>query len=404
MSSSKSRKSLDPSMEDLPAHVMVDILSRLPVKTIIHCKCVCKKWLDLISESYFADHHLSRSPSGIMIYHNSNEVFRNAEEEQKTGYLRTGILRWVEVEDKLDHHYLHHDPIMSLDLNLAPIFQKSQILPVGSVNGLLCLWQFGPQHDKTYICNPITREYMILPKPQYYLQHNAHLVYCFGVAPLTNEYKVIRIFQGEKIPYFSSNSRPIISQAEVYTLGTGQWRSLGHVPYWLKGMYGPFLNGHAHWTVLDKDSSEKLCVFDFEKETFELFPSPPCEARDENLIFKSLGVLKGCLCRCESYDSQLVVWVMKEYGIKKSWRKEFVVMESENTDLDLLTLETVDLITGFKDGTVLMASYRDTLLVYCPRREIILDTEMFYRYFKGYTFRPSFRRLHNFENERVYMF
>lgn len=76
-------------------------------------------------------------------------------------------------------------------------------------------------------------------------------------------------------------------------------------------------------------------------------------------------------------------------------------MESENTDLDLLTLETVDLITGFKDGTVLMASYRDTLLVYCPRREIILDTEMFYRYFKGYTFRPSFRRLHNFANESL---
>ncbi|CAH1444715.1 unnamed protein product [Lactuca virosa] len=129
-------------MEDLPVPVMSDILSRLPVKTIIQCKCVCKKWLDLVSDSYFANLHLSRSPASLMIHH-SSEINE-----------RAGILKWVELENKVNHHNLQHDPAMSLDLNLAPIFQDAQILVVGSVNGLLCLWN-GLNSDNYFICNPV---------------------------------------------------------------------------------------------------------------------------------------------------------------------------------------------------------------------------------------------------------
>ncbi|CAH1444710.1 unnamed protein product [Lactuca virosa] len=199
-----------------------------------------------------------------------------------TGYHAAGILKWVEVEDELDHHHLHHDPVMSLDLTIAPIFHWSEILPVGSVNGLICLWQCGPQHDNTYICNPVTREYMILPMQQFYKNDIAIIVvYCFGVGSLTQEYKVIRIFQGEIPEDSTSPCRPSLLEAEVYTLGTGQWRSLGHVPYCLNGTYGPFLNGHTHWIAFDEDSPETLCAFDFDNETFEMFPSPPEAIEDE---------------------------------------------------------------------------------------------------------------------------
>ncbi|KAL4581432.1 hypothetical protein LXL04_017647 [Taraxacum kok-saghyz] len=384
-------------MEDLPAHIMVDILSKLPVKTIIHCKCVCKKWLDLVSDSYFANLHLSRSPTSLMVHHNS--------ENEMTGYHKPGILKWVEIKNELHHHMLHHDPLMSLDLNLAPIFQESQILLVGSVNGLLCLWQFGPESDNTYICNPITREYMILPRQQYYRQGYAIIVYCFGVSSRTHEYKVIRIFQGDIPPDSTSTSRPSFLEAEVNTLGTGQWRSLGHVPYWLVGFSGPFLNGHAHWIVIDKNSPEKLCAFDFDKETFELFPSPPVEIIQESGIhFSSLGVLNGCLCQSDTFDSQFTIWVMKEYGVKKSWRKEVVIKQSISPDLDWLMWEPVYLIEGLNDGTILMVYYEDKLLAYCPKSRTIEDTEVFDRYFSAMAYRPSFLRLQNFELERVHLF
>ena len=51
----------------LSADVMIDILSRFPLKTILSFRCVCKTWLRLISDKDFANPHLSRSPPGILI-------------------------------------------------------------------------------------------------------------------------------------------------------------------------------------------------------------------------------------------------------------------------------------------------------------------------------------------------
>ncbi|CAI9303939.1 unnamed protein product [Lactuca saligna] len=388
---------LDPSMEDLPVYITADILSRLPVKTIIHCKCVCKKWLDLVSDSYFANLHLQRSPSSLMIHHNP--------EKEIAIYYRTGILKWLEVEDELHHHHLHHDPVMSLDLNLAPIFQESQIHPVGSVDGLLCLWQFGTENDNTYICNPITREYMILPNQQSHREYFAIVMCCFGVGSLKNEYKVIRIFQGDIPTNPNSSSPPILLEGEIYTIGTGLWRNLSIIPYWISNFNGIFLNGHAHWIVIDQDSPEKLCAFDFDKETFELFPSPPVEIVEESRIhFYSLAVLKGCLCQSDTFDSQFTIWVMKEYGIKKSWRKEVIIRQSISPDLDWLMREPVYVIGGLNDGTILMVYDEEKLLEYSPLTRTIDDTEIFHPYFTGIAYRPSFLKLQNFKIERVRVF
>lgn len=188
-------------MDDLPENVVVDILSRVPVKTIVHCKCVCKKWCDLVSDTYFVNIHLPRSPAGLMIHHTSKK--------DATGFRSPGILKLVEIEDEPDHHHFQHDPIMSLDLNRATIFQESPILPVGSVNGLICLWEYSLGVDNTYICNPITRECMILPRQQYHRQGCAVIVYGFGIGLQTKEYKVIRTFQGNIQQDPTSGSRPM---------------------------------------------------------------------------------------------------------------------------------------------------------------------------------------------------
>ena len=277
-------------MEDLPGNVISDILSRLPVKTIIHCKCVCKKWRDYVSDSYFVNLHLSRSPAGVMIRHNCQpeDFTYNRVDEPR-------ILKWLEIEREGDDTRLHHDHVTSVDLNLEPTFHNSSLLQVGSVDGLVCLWQFYNRHDNTYICNPITREYMILPRQRYYGEDKyATIVYGFGVGLLTKEYKVIGIFHTDLQSYVTS-VRPRLIEAEIYTLGTGQWRSLGHVPYWLTDFHnGPFLNGCVHWTIRDDDSPEGLYAFDFDNETFHLFPSPPSKEIYGNIREQSLGVLKGC--------------------------------------------------------------------------------------------------------------
>ena len=85
--------------------------------------------------------------------------------------------------------------------------------------------------------------------------------------------------------------RSFLLQAQVCTLGKGQWRQLGHVPHRLKVSRGTFLNGSIHWIVLDEDSREKIYAFDIDNETFQLFPSPP--GKLGCIRYQTLGVLNG---------------------------------------------------------------------------------------------------------------
>lgn len=155
-------------------------------------------------------------------------------------------------------------------------------------------------------------EYMMLPRHEFFSECDETVIYGFGVGTLTGEYKVIRTFLMH-IPPNPESSRPNLLEAEIYTLGSGQWRNLGRVPYWLDGYEGPFLNGHVHWIVRDQDLPEKLCTFVIDNETFQLFPSPPFDAMKERKInFHSLGVLYGCLCQCDSRFTDVTIWVMKQ--------------------------------------------------------------------------------------------
>ncbi|XP_076934138.1 F-box protein At3g07870-like [Bidens hawaiensis] len=190
-------------LEDvLPECVMFDIVSKLPVKTIMYCKCVCKKWRELLSNPDFVQLHLSRSPEALLIDKYSSWP---------------GSYEWVEMD--------HLDPVKSINLNFCPREYTFGILQVGSVNGLICSCSQG--YDDIYVFNPVLEEYMLLPEPR--LKNLMSLSCGFGVS-MTGEYKVVRIC-GRRIlnPY-----RSMAVEIEIYTIGTGQWRLLGQTPYRIK--------------------------------------------------------------------------------------------------------------------------------------------------------------------------
>ncbi|KAJ9536575.1 hypothetical protein OSB04_un000224, partial [Centaurea solstitialis] len=379
-------KLIDSSMEDLPAELTTDILSRLTVKTIIHCRCVCKRWRNLVLDSSFVNLHLSRSPTptGFIIHHNPRTC------------ANPGILEWVEIEDKVDRHHLHYDRLLSLDLrNRAPIQQYTKMHQVGSVNGLICLWEYGHKVDNTYVCNPITREYMILPRQRYQRDRFPGVIYGFGVSSQMGEYKVVRAFQAKTFVQNGDKCAGQLSvlEAEVYTLGTGQWRSLHSVPvtYLLNTFNkfcGQFLNNHCHWIVADNE----ICTFDLDNETFQLLPSPP-SVKKYWFHRQSLAILKGCLCILSTYDSKLTIWVMKEYGIKNSWHKQVV-----NQTIQGPLYEAIHLIMGLKDGSFLIL-FENIVCVFDPRRKTIEDTKFFKLPLSGWAYSPSFLKLRSFESE-----
>ncbi|RHN53624.1 putative F-box domain-containing protein [Medicago truncatula] len=69
---------LCPYFDNLPFHLTTEILLKLPIKSLLICRCVCKIWNTLISEPKFAKLQFERAPISFMIRKLDNiEVSRN---------------------------------------------------------------------------------------------------------------------------------------------------------------------------------------------------------------------------------------------------------------------------------------------------------------------------------------
>ncbi|XP_074376794.1 F-box/kelch-repeat protein At3g23880-like [Apium graveolens] len=362
---------------NLQTEIVADILSRIPIKSIFHCKCVCKTWHDLLSEPYFVNLHLPRSPAGLII-HRSNYP------------QETDILKLVELDGESDHHNIHHNPLTRFDLGLG--FNYDALLLCETVNGLICLWNY--YGVAGYICNPITREYILIPDQKYDSPYA--IVTCgFGYVEASDEYKVVRLYMHMKTGK---------SECKIYTLGTGVWRSLGHLPFPLISFQnGIYLNGNLHWLTTDPEGTpnEMVCTFDLEKELFLLTPAAPfVVGRDVKDRIRYLGTLGECLCICDSTaDFELSIWVMKDYEMKEMWSKEIVIREPS------LQYQNVRPLIFLESGCILMVCLDRFLFTYCPEYgtvQIIEDAPK--KAFDARVYVPSFIRLGSFVLENVFVF
>ncbi|KAM7503760.1 hypothetical protein LguiB_002664 [Lonicera macranthoides] len=114
--------------------------------------------------------------------------------------------------------------------------------------------------------------------------------------------------------------------------------------------------------------------------------------------------LGGCLCICDnSSDSELVIWVMKEYGVKESWTKEIVI--SRNYIPDWVGYEAVRPFKILKDGSILMLWRDDSLITYCPRtkafEELDIGMSNYDTKYEAVNYVPSILSLKNIVLEKV---
>ncbi|KAL1543906.1 F-box protein-like protein [Salvia divinorum] len=157
---------------NLPLEITTDILSRLPPRAVVSCKCVCQSWLKLLNSNEFVKSHLSKSVPGMAVVRscvesNSYEIF--------------------EFEDSLDleRHHLRYSLVTKFAFPFAEVIR-------GSANGLLFLT--GDQPCDLYICNPITRHYIKLrPDVDSVYSLSQIVAYGFGVTRVTGQHKVVRI-------------------------------------------------------------------------------------------------------------------------------------------------------------------------------------------------------------------
>lgn len=189
----------------LQSEIMLDIITRLPVDSILNCKLVCRPWRDLVS------HH----PSFYQMYISH---LNHSTDSGKLSFL-------VEAENQF--HYFEYDennkgtPIDSIRrININPAFENVDYFHYGSVNGLIYPYKW--RDHPSCICNPVTREYVMLPTPEtsYGVNEHIHVSSGFGYVSLTNEYKVVELYK-----LWRDNASLKVA---VYTLGSGKgWRCVG---------------------------------------------------------------------------------------------------------------------------------------------------------------------------------
>lgn len=322
--------------ENLPQEITIHILSYLPIGAIITCRRVCKTWHELIGSPEFATSHLAKSSAATCV-----AVVQNVKDS-----ILQRLCVFAEEHDaarddstlvsQFGYYNLHEQASSPKGLLLFKTFpmldENFLFLTIhGSANGFL-FWNTATSKGYSlFVCNPITREYIGLNfrrRPQGVMVYNS--VLGFGVSRRSGHYKIVRLFR--ELSRFSGLSKSVC-KGEVYTLGTGLWRSVVEVEMPYQYCYrgnepsdpGAFVNGNLHWLIFDRNNNARVCCFDLETELFASF-SPP-RGLPPRIYGQGywLCVLDGRLCLSNNAGSDVDIWLMKEYGDESSWERELSI-------------------------------------------------------------------------------
>ncbi|KAK9742607.1 hypothetical protein RND81_03G185400 [Saponaria officinalis] len=315
----------------LPIDLISDILARLPAKTLIRLKIVCKSLYILISDADFANHHLERSIST-----NSN-----------LHYVVTTPRMYLQEYAHLPKPHKQSCPVLhsadfdSLDnpRELSHPFKecKTGVWVLGSCRGLLLL-RAGYGH---LLYNPTTQTYNVLPFLSVYepARSYGHHDYGFGYVSVAKDYKCVRIMQC----YFKEVD-DLLCEVMVYSMKMNCWKRAPDVPCYFRPCgwsVGALLHESFHWVGTNRDNEYELIVaFSLRDETFNCLPLPNFRFEQYDAMY--MGTLDDCLCLLVNNYRLCTVWVMKEYGVVGSWTMMYSVEKAQCYNLERPISYSVD--------------------------------------------------------------
>ncbi|XP_073029423.1 F-box/kelch-repeat protein At3g06240-like [Primulina eburnea] len=354
--------------QTLPTDVLIQVLIRLPVKSIVKFRSVSKTWRDLIKSPMFVQEHQKRGRKQrvLLVKRFLPPKTRDYKAISSSRHW-TSILKDLEIssyghlhivthslppQNRQGKTYSFHDPeflklLVSPDL-LIPIpililnasnipLQRHWNLNIsihGPCNGLICI----AFEETVFLCNPALREYKMIPPLRFPLDYiSIPLQHGFWFEPITGVYKVIRITNisymadmvpGAEISFVFGESQV---RFDLYNSASNSWKQIdAKVPdiSYLPG-YDLFYNGTIHWIAINASYSfPSILCFDVSEETSRQLYLPdnfnPSVRNLRLMEFNdSLAVVRYPHPRIQPYKTE--IWVMTEYGVKESWTKQFVI-------------------------------------------------------------------------------
>ncbi|XP_050272767.1 F-box/kelch-repeat protein At3g23880-like isoform X2 [Quercus robur] len=296
----------------IPNDLVEDILSRLPVKSLMRFKCVSKAWHTLISSRRFAKSHFQRAsqnPSCMnVIVFTDNCVL-------SLGY------------EALFQTCVHGQPV-DVDFQGFPLWGEEYVeTNLASCNGLVCieLYNRRKRTSEYLVWNPSTKSYKNIPRPTSTPDSMSCWFYRFGFGYdySTDDHKIVRPFQ--IFPFD-------IKRIEIFSLKTFTWKTIlvdvdniynCSLPLIPKTTY---CNGAIYWSAR-KYGKPSIVYFDLAEEIFHELPWPESvlyciRDKSSGKCFYTTGLWELgtfgehlCLSVCTGESRKnlcIQLWVMKE--------------------------------------------------------------------------------------------
>ncbi|XP_065862507.1 F-box/kelch-repeat protein At3g06240-like [Euphorbia lathyris] len=277
-------------MPKLPDELTVEIISRLPVKSLIRFKCVCKTWQSIISHPKFAKLQLTRSNCL------NHRLLLTTCPPQSVDYEAFAVR-------KLTY------PVIASGGS-----QDSYVQILGSCDGLVCLFD---DNMIMFIWNPTTGDCRPLPNPN--ADFCGVLLHGIGYNYSTDDYGIV----------FASHSTANGIIIELYTLKTRIWRRIQDTDHLILETFklgsGISWNGDLYWLSIKESGVSRVYTvicFDMVEEKFkEILPLPDM---DPDIVSVNLGMSESCLCLfSEHEESSFEGFILNINGNQVSYHRLF---------------------------------------------------------------------------------
>ncbi|KAK4572187.1 hypothetical protein RGQ29_030563 [Quercus rubra] len=270
---------------DLPEEIVLEILAKLPVKSLLRFRCVCKRWYSSIANPSFISTHLSNN------HHNEGLVIHLAKNTR------------IPSSGRLDSQFctLARDRTFENHIQVSNSLHFSFLVSVlaGSCNGILCFSDYmTPGCNAVYLWNPSCQVSWTIAEP---------------MPP---------------------------PEVEVYSLSSDSWKRIELGISWRPDVVSrnfnitltfPVVSGHLHWMIemieegdeQEERSTAMILSFDLNSEKFKDLPLPDeegsCFKKGLTSFKEKLALIKfGSGVQPHSMLS-CSIWVMREYGVFDSW-------------------------------------------------------------------------------------
>ncbi|XVF76139.1 hypothetical protein PTKIN_Ptkin13bG0242100 [Pterospermum kingtungense] len=270
--------------------IIMEILLRLPAKTLLNCKSVSRRWLNLISDPQFVLRHFHQNSQLVSGFILAYVMFCN----------KPPTHIYVSLDENQDSAQ-----VLAVNLSFDP---AGSIMISQSCNGLLlCHRQHGSSY---YIFNPATSRFSVLPEPFEAFGHHERR-HCYrrtiSFFALAYDPTISPFYQAVCVQHFNTSCN-----IQIYSSETQGWRGVRNLDFGsfsVKFRHGVFWKGGIHWINTDDGNSFR---FDIEQERLQAMPRPPLPEHWNSYNFRHFMECQGHLFFIDFECPEYIIYEMEE--------------------------------------------------------------------------------------------